>query len=233
MRINLLKMSFGLIIQKILLKTISINFITLATLIILIGLMIISMSIFINISIISATAFTTIATVPTPTPVQFLKTSSIPIIYWNTYLNTKYNYSIKYPQNWHFREDNPHTPGIAIKHTLQHTDFSPVPNYDDYQSKAFFISVILWDNPAQLCIQDWLRNENINHPALTLGKPTIVDDKEAIRYEPEGNAYCIEVWFTHNNKTYQLFYCEPSKKKEYIAIFEQMLSTFKVQTARD
>ena len=148
---------------------------------------------------------------------------------WEIYNNVKYSYSINYPKNWYLIENNPNTPAIAIKHTVQHTDFSPVRSYDDYKSKVFFVSVIIWDNSNQLCIQDWLRNENINHPVLISGKTIIVDNKKAIKYEPKGNAYYIDIWLTNGNKTYQLFYCELSKKGEYLMIFEKMISTFTVK----
>jgi hypothetical protein len=148
---------------------------------------------------------------------------------WEIYNNVKYSYSINYPKNWYLVENNPNTPAIAIKHTVQHTDFSPVRSYNDYKSKIFFVSVIVWDNPNQLCIQDWLRNENINHPVLISGKALIINNKKAIKYEPKGNAYYIEVWLTDGNKTYQLFYCEPSQKGEYLMIFKKMLSTFTVK----
>ena len=148
---------------------------------------------------------------------------------WKTYANRKYNYSMRYPTNWYIRQNNPNTPGIAIKHAIQHTDFAPSKNYDYYKSENFFISVVVWDNPLKLYVRDWLKNENINHPALLVGQTTTVHGKEAIKYEPKGNAYYIEVWFTNNDKAYQLFYCESSKKQEHLAIFNQMLSTFSLK----
>jgi len=148
---------------------------------------------------------------------------------WKTYTNIKSSYSINYPKDWYLIENNSNTPAIAIKHTIQHTDFSPVKNYWYYKINAFFVSVVVGDNPNQLCIQDWLRNENINHPVLISGKTIIVDNKKAIKYEPKGNAYYVDIWLTNGNKTYQLFYCEPSKKGEYLMIFKKMLSTFTTQ----
>jgi len=148
---------------------------------------------------------------------------------WKAYTNIKSSYSINYPKDWYLIENNSNTPEIAIKYTIQHTDFSPVKNYWYYKINTFFMSVVVRDNPNQLCIQDWLKNENINHPALILGKTIIVDNKKAIKYEPKGNAYYIDIWLTNGNKTYQLFYCEPYKKGEYLMIFKKMLSTFTVK----
>jgi hypothetical protein len=159
---------------------------------------------------------------------NFIYKQIIPIG-WKIYTNIKNSYSISYPKNWYLSENNPNTPAIAIKHTIQHTDFSPVKNYWYYKINAFFMSVVVWDNSNQLCIQAWLKNENINHPVLILGKTIIVDNKKAIKYEPKGNAYYIDIWLTNGNKTYQLFYCEPSEKGEYLMIFKKMLSTFTTQ----
>ena len=75
-------------------------------------------------------------------------------------------------------------------------------------------------------MREWLKGENINHSALISGQPITIKDQEAIKHEPKGNAYYIEIWLTNNDKTYQLFYCEPSKKQEYVTTFNQMLSSF-------
>lgn len=146
---------------------------------------------------------------------------------WKVYTNAQYGYEIQYPNTWHVREDNPHTPGIPVRHTLQHTDFSPARDYDQPQSKAFFCSLIVWENPDRLSIKDWLRKENPEHPALRAGKTVTEGDREAVWHEPSGNASYIHVWVANNGYTYQVFSCEPSRQHAYADIFDLMLKTLR------
>lgn len=146
---------------------------------------------------------------------------------WKVYTNTRYGYEIQYPDTWHVREDNPDTPGISIRHTLHHTDFSPARDYDQPKSQAFFCSLVIWENPGRLAIKDWLRKENPKHPALIAGKTMTAGDREAVWHEPSGNASYVNVWVTNNGRTYQVFSCEPSQQHAYENIFDLMLKTLR------
>ncbi|MEW5802578.1 MAG: hypothetical protein AB1847_10815 [bacterium] len=162
------------------------------------------------------------ANIPAPAPGQPTLISG-----WKAYRNSRYGYEIRYPGTWYVREDNPNTPGIPSRHILQHTDFSPAMDYDQPDSQAFFCSVIVWENHLELPIEDWLAHENPQHPALLSGQTLTVGNKKIIRHEPQGNAYYINDWMADNDRTYQVFYCEPSKKHAYTILFNLMLETLR------
>jgi len=140
------------------------------------------------------------------------------------YQNLEYNYQTIYPEGWYMKENGSDTPGVS-KHSIQHTDFSPAKWYADYNSKEFFENVIVWDNPQKLSIENWLKNENVDHPALS-GQKITIDGKEAYKYEPEGNCYYIHVWTANENRVYQLTYNEQSVKYEYLEEFDLLLDNF-------
>jgi|GEM_PF-2866548 len=146
---------------------------------------------------------------------------------WKIYTNDHYGYQIHYPGTWHVREENQNTPGIPIRHILQHTDFSPAKDYDQPQNRSFFCSLIVWDNPRKLAIRDWLMRENPNHPALLAGRAITIANQQAIWHEPSGNASYVNVWLTNGSFTYQLFSCEPSGEQKYRDIFDLMLKSLR------
>lgn len=146
---------------------------------------------------------------------------------WKIYTNAQYGYEIRYPSTWYMRENNPNTPGIAVRHILQHTDFSPARDYDNYKSQVFFCSVIVWENHLKLPIEGWLKRENPKHPALLSGKTVTRGNKTIILHEPQGNAYYINAWIANNDRAYQVFFCEPTRERSYAAIFDLMLETLR------
>lgn len=160
---------------------------------------------------------------PTPTPVAVAIPTPDPTANWKIYTNTKYGYSIKYPEDWFIKESgNPQEAFIEI-----HS-----PTYISMGDKG----VIFWisaEKEPNTPIRKWFDKVVARDPSTIKDlkiEPVLLSDINALKITDLGpgidqgvaKTYCL-----NNDKIYGIWFESNTAKPEELEYANLMLSTFR------
>lgn len=155
------------------------------------------------------------STSPTPTDPQ---------ANWSKYSNTKFSYSLKYPENWYGENTN-----NAQATAIQLTSFKPTVGGSEIQSGSKV--EIIFQNANSKLLKDWIKDNNIvsgyGTPELT---PLKIDGKDAYQQTVSSNGKSTSTYVFQADKIMVITYYAPENtfatgKNTY----NQIINTIKLQ----
>lgn len=173
-------------------------------------------------------ASSTITPTKSATPTQTVSASTVSTADWKTYENTKYNYSIKYPQDWDliFQPQNPEVPS-SQSGSFNLANFKlnlPIYNFDKGQIMIYMLA-----DSISSTLPCSLSTDGLEKAAITA-----LGDVKALRYDAASKGETesggiddrIVVRANKNNICYEISLSPANPGSDLIAKFDQILSTF-------
>lgn len=163
---------------------------------------------------------------PTPTPVVVATPTPDLTANWKTYTDTKYGYSIKYPQGWYTYD------GVVADYDLRSGENKTLSRSREHLT----IQTVVWDNPSKLSTEVYISQLDSGPDAprvVATEKVTVggvvgikrIENRYSITDPTTSIQPTVVVYFAHGDKTFILSaYPEDSV---LINSFDQILSTFK------
>jgi hypothetical protein len=140
---------------------------------------------------------------PSPSPEAMMENEMSD---WETYINQTYSYSLKVPSGWeHFRQG-----GDDSVISLRPAGVEEIP-----------ISITAQPNNEGLTAEDIVKNQTSE-----IQKDAVFNDIQYVYYVSDVSPFSSKVYITINDPNYYQLTVS-TLKQEYVAIFDQILSTFR------
>ena len=151
-------------------------------------------------------------------------TSTDPLANWSKYSNTKFSYSLKYPENWYGENTN-----NAQATAIQLTSFKPTTDGSGIQTGSKV--EIIFQNANSKLLKDWIKDNNIvsgyGTPELTALK---IDGKDAYQQTVNSNGKSTSTYVFQADKIMVITYYAPeSTFTTGKTTYDQIISTIKLQ----
>lgn len=162
---------------------------------------------------------------PTPSPAPALESESSPsagTTNWRTYVNTKYGFSLRYPEDKNFKVQE-NNKGISIG----------TPN------SGFGLFISIFDNPKKLTPRDWIKeNFNAMYEKTTINGKRVSIENLQLKDKIVANQPAVEKTFgelAEFGTGATILFTSPNKEKIFeisgselgVDLLDQILSTFK------
>lgn len=129
------------------------------------------------------------------------------------YENRIWNYSILYPSSFALVEDN----SIDTHYIRVRTSLSDNP-------QRWSIDIIVIENSDNEALAEWVRGQI----GLTQVRSIVVNELNGIKARAYGNAFFYEIYFSGKGVVYQIEYVDPEENVEHMAIYEEIIRSFKI-----
>jgi hypothetical protein len=178
---------------------------------------------------VSSKIITTLSLSPSITQSPEVKTSvsptpDDPLKNWSNYTNSKFSYSVKYPDNW-FSEGTNNNQSAAI----QLTSFKPTIGGSEIQAGSKV--EIVFQNANGKLLKDWIKDNNIvsgfGTPELT---PLKIDGKDAYQQTVVSNGKSTSTYVFQADKVMAINYYAP--ENTFVAgktVYNQIINSIKLQ----
>jgi len=134
---------------------------------------------------------------------------------WNSYANTKYSYSLKYPDTWYGQGTD-----SATANTIQLTSFKPSTSSTGGISEGYKVEIVFQDTNAKT-LKDWVDAHNASMSAkVTTSKDIFVGNKAALEQTLSEPIQSMATYVIHNDKVMIISYYAAEKD------FEKGLTTY-------
>lgn len=144
---------------------------------------------------------------------------------WQTYKNTFYNYTLKYPESWFEGPENKEDSWIVY---FFNQEVEKVTEIDLVE--GIKVEILVQGNPRKLSLDDWAKEGHIFSGEPKSSKKIKVAGFDAIKEESDFEGQAITIYFFRNDSVYTISYSGvEAEYNKYKGEFDLMINSFEFE----